>query len=178
MSCIRDRGDGLYYTSNNKKQRGQRRKLKRLLKYIDEFIPFEDTQKQYEHFHVPCRSDFLNSRKTSSKIRTAFVKKWVETVEKFISEKPKDIPFCKVVGLVSEEDLWESQIIIFYDDYYYNNFWNRNWGYQTWTQINNRRSLKEIYRLGTSLNELCYEEKLVDEDDSTIFYTTMWFYME
>ncbi len=61
--------------------------------------------------------------KTSGKIKTAFCKKWLEKTEEIIGNKPKDLPFCKVVAAITYPDVRESQIIIFYDEEYYNSFW-------------------------------------------------------
>ncbi len=41
----------------------------------------------------------------------------------------------KVVAVIDELYLWNSQIIIFYDEKYYNDFWDRKDSYQTWTPL-------------------------------------------
>ena len=101
---------------SKKKQRGQTRKLNRLLAHIDEFIPFSELSEAYEYFHVPCSNTFINSTKTRSNIKTAFIHKWIQTTENFIRMKPKQLPFCRIVAVVCEKNLWDSQIIIFYSE--------------------------------------------------------------
>lgn len=105
------------------KSRGHQRKFKRLLRWMDKIdpfknandLPFKDTEDSYEHFHVPC-GPWLSKPKTSGKIKTAFCKKWLEKTEEIIGNKPKDLPFCKVVAAITYPDVRESQIIIFYDE--------------------------------------------------------------
>ena len=157
------------------KQRGQGRKLKSLLNYIDGFVPFEETKDKYDHFHVPCSSDFISNPKTRSKIRTAFLKKWIETTEKWIEEsKTQAFPFCKVVTVIDEGNLWESQIIIFYDKSYYDNFFERNDEGQIWTQLDNKKSFIKRHGLQTHLTEVCICQKYTDED--YFFESFMWVY--
>lgn len=57
-----------------KKQRGQSRKLKTFLKNINTFTPCWHDEYGYEHFHVPCSLDFINSPKTYGKIKISFKK--------------------------------------------------------------------------------------------------------
>ena len=83
-----------------------------MFSYIDQFIPFVRTNQGYEHFHVPSDM-FIESNKTSGRIKTEFCRKWLKTTEEFISQKPIDVPFCKIIAVLSVPYFWSSQIIIF-----------------------------------------------------------------
>ena len=157
------------------KQRGKKRKLQSLLNFIDGFVPFLETDEKYEHFHVPCSRSFIDSPKMRLKHKAVFLKKWLETTEKFIEEsKLKNLPFCKIVAVTIEDDYWGSQIIIFYDKDYYDNFFIRNDEYQTWTEVNNRQSFIKQHGVTTPLTEKCIKETLIDDDyDESSF---MWVY--
>ena len=158
------------------KQRGQRRKINNLLLNIEQITPFTDTEDRYEHFHVPS-DQFISSPKTSGKLKTAFCEAWLQKTTKIIEQKPKDIPFCKVVAVIDEGDLWESQIIIFYDEDYYNSFWERSSAEQTWLPIDSdTRSFAKERSIKTSLKEKGYIEILTDEDIRR--KSTLWFYGE
>ena len=65
---------------DRKKQRGQRRRLKTMFGYIDQFVPFSDTEQKYEHFHVQS-SPFIEINRTSGSVKTTFCRKWLETAE-------------------------------------------------------------------------------------------------
>lgn len=158
-----------------KKQRGQHRKLKSMFRKIDQFVPFENTDADYEVFKVPSDM-FIEHNCTSGKIKTQFCRKWLETTEQFISQKPANITFCKVVALLSIPNLWCSQITIFYDEKYWSEFWSRAGPYQYWTQIPNNISFIQKRNIKTSLTERGYYEKLVDED--YIYNGELWYYGE
>ena len=156
------------------KQRGQHRKIKNLLLNIEQITPFTDISDRYEHFHVPS-DQFISSPKTSEKIKTAFCRTWLQKTAGIIGQKPKDIPFCKVVAVIDEGNLWESQIIIFYDEDYYNSFWERSSVEQTWLPIDSdTRSFAKEHNIKTSLKEKEYIEILSDEDKQS--KSTLWFY--
>ena len=161
--------------SPSKKQRGHRRKLKALLANIDEFIPFGETQGTYECFHVPCGL-FIESPKTSGKVKTAFCRKWLQTTEAFITQKPAELPFCRIVAVLDIPHLWQSQIIIFYDADYYYAFWNRSGPEQWWKPLDPRCSFVKERHIDTSLNERGYHQIIDDMDGHS--ENNLWFYGE
>lgn len=159
-----------------KKQRGQHRELKALFANIDKFTPFNNSEEDYKHFHVPGGM-FIEHAKTYSKIKTAFCKKWIETTEKMIVQKPEMLHFCKIVAVISVPHFWSSQIIIFYDESYYKSFWNRDTEYQMWLPITNKkRSFVKERNISTLLCEYGYHEKIQDEDE--LYEEDLWFYGE
>lgn len=163
------------YTGLRKKQRGQIAKLKRMCHAIDRFKPFTQTQRIYEHFHVPgCL--FIEHPKTREHIKNKFCQKWIATTKHFIENKPEDIGFCKVVCLICYPSYWSSQIIIFYDEKYYKDFWNRNSEFQKWEKITNGQSFSKKHCLHTELKEQGYKETIADNE----FYSEseIWVYGE
>lgn len=163
---------------NRKKQRGQTRKLKRMLRYMDEFVPFRyiHGEKEEEHFHVPG-TPWIESSKTAGKVKSIFVRKWLEKTSEFIKMKPAGLRFCKVVAVIDESYLWNSQIIIFYSEDYYKTFWDRNGPYQTWHFIEDKaKSFVKPRNIETDLMEKGYQEVYMDEDD--IKKSKLWFYGE
>ena len=167
------------YNWNRKKQRGQRRKLRRLCSCIAELTPYIREEKIYEHFHVPCNEQFLDSYRTNGKVKTEFCKKWIEATEKFILKKPLKKTFCKVVAVLSIPKLWDSQIIIFNDENYYNSFWQRTDLYQKWIPIENiETSFAKKHNIATPLSEKGFYEIIVDEENGYISKNDLWFYGE
>ena len=157
-----------------KKQRGQKRKLRVLHKNINQICPFQNTDGQYEHFHVPS-GQFISSPKTRGKIKTAFCKAWLDKTAEIMDQKPCGLSFCKVVALIDEFDLWESQIIIFYDEDYYNSFWSRDSVAQTWDPIfKEGMSFIQCRHIDSNLKEKGYYETITDRDVTQ--KTRLWFY--
>ena len=148
--------------------------MKALIDNIRLIVPFEDTDVRYEHFHVPG-GQFISSPKTSAKVKSSFCKAWLEKTEEIIKQKPSALPFCKVVALIHTGDLWESQIIIFYDKDYYESFWKRDMQEQTWKLIEDRAiSFANERNIKTTLNEKGYIETVSESD----YYSksALWFY--
>ena len=119
------------FCSDRKKVRGQRHKLRKLLRDIDGLTPFEsESNRLYEHFHVPSGT-WLNSPSTAGTVKTAFCKAWLEQCQRFIQAKPTNLSFCRVVAVLCEPLLGESQIVIFYSQEYFETFWKRNYSDQS-----------------------------------------------
>ncbi|MBQ6569100.1 MAG: DUF3916 domain-containing protein [Clostridia bacterium] len=163
--------------SSRAKQRGQRRKWNKLLAYVNEisYRAYLRTEQAFEHFHVPG-DGFLDSLKTSGKIKTAFCREWIRETERLIAGKPRDIGFCKVVCVLCRQELYSSQIIIFYDEEYFNGFWNRAHNGQQWVRCTDDRSLTAQRNIQTNLPELHILETLRDGDET--FNFDLWFYGE
>ena len=159
-----------------KKQRSlirQKYKLKELNKNIDRIKPFKNTSVCYEHFHVPGEK-FIEYKKTYDSIKREFCRKWITKTEDIIKNKPKELDFCKVVAMIDVPNYWSSQIIIFYNEEYYNTFWDRNSEYQVWERIDDELSLVKNIEVETELKEIVYKEIIRDEDYFGKAY--LWFY--
>ena len=161
------------------KSRGQRRKFKSLLKYIDKIEGYKDTDEinkwGFEHFHVPCPG-WLDMPRTSSKIKTTFCKAWVKKTEEILKAKPGDLEFCKVVCCLCVPHYRDSQIIIFYNKKYYDSFFTRHNEYQDWTVITDGRSFMNERHIVTDLKETGFIETMYDEDHTV--KRDLWFYGE
>ena len=157
-----------------KKQRGQKRKLKALLNNIEQIFPYQNTQCQYECFRTPS-DQFISSPKTYGKIKTQFCRAWLDKTVEIIELKPNCLSFCKVVAVIDEFNLWNSQIIVFYDRNYYESFWKRTSGVQIWQPIDMQgNSFTQQRNISSRLNEKCYFEIISDADYS--HKTRLWFY--
>lgn len=159
-----------------KKQRGQKRRLRGLLENINCFVPFADTGVPYEQFSVPC-GQFISSPKTSGKVKTAFCRAWLRKTEQILSQKPANLPFCRVTALLNETDLWRSQIIVFYDEAYYRAFWHRDTAGQIWTRMEDTaRSFVRVRKIETGLKEIGYTETVFENGSER--KSVLWFYGE
>ncbi len=77
---------------------------------------------------------------------------------------------------LTSPDVRESQIIIFYDQKYYDTFWNRHNSYQDWSRLPEGRSLMKERNIETELKEFGFKETLTDEDYTVVYH--LWFYGE
>lgn len=74
----------VYYTYNDKKE------------LVEKEFRLEKGEDGYEYFHVPCRSDFLDSPKTYRYARSLFIRKWLERAERLAAQKSRDLAFVKL----------------------------------------------------------------------------------
>ncbi len=161
-----------------KKQCGQSRRLKRMKKYlIANTMYFPISENRYEHWHISCREDFLNSHKTSSKIKTEAIQCIIDCTEHLYSIKPSNIGFCHILCIITINHIWDSQIIAFFDAEYYNHFFDRKDTYQKWSQVKvlsmkHQRNLK----VAPQFLEKCFMEE-IDSDGET-FKQLLWVYGE
>ena len=82
-----------------------------------------------------------------------------------------------MVAIINEGDLWESQIVIFYDKKYYESFWTRNTLEQTWTLIDDpTKSFIKERNIKTQLNEIGYLQTISEIDFNK--KSVLWFYGE
>ena len=141
---------------------------------------FIHTDEIMEHFHVPYDPS-IQSTKIHGRIKTGFCRAWIGETERLIAQKPETLSFCKIVGIIDMPYLWESQIIIFYDNDYYNNFWDRNHEIQQWTRMETKRSLLTERNIKTKLPEMLIHEVNKDEEKDGREYVThsdLWCYGE
>ena len=156
--------------TKRKKQRGAGRRLKALLRNIDGIRPFVRTNDATEHFHVPC-GGFIDSRRTRGKIKTEFIEKWIDTAIRFIERSRDDLPFCRVVAMIRIPCLWESQIIIFYDEDYYQTFFER------WIE-DSGASLMKSRNIEREIGEMRYFDPMDYYSRGKNIKSELWFYGE
>ena len=164
--------------SYRKKIRGKSRKFKdmeaRLIEYTSKF-PEIDLKHGYWHLHIPTSKVFLDSYKTPVSLRRKFIKLMIERVEFLINNKVQaDIP-VRVVACISLPSLWDSQIIVFFCDDYYNRFFDRNTDYQRWIPLSKERDICKEWNLSVvSPMEIKGYKEVINDDDFS-YEGELWF---
>ncbi len=164
--------------TNKKKVRGAKRKAKQMLRDINESIsqfPDVDLEYGYWHMHLPVAQTLIDSLKTPMYIRKLCVQSLINGVEKLIDIRPKFNVSSHVVASIDLPHLWHSQIIVFFGDEYFNDFFKRDNDYQKWTPLSKERSLIREWNLylPEKLDFKGYKEEINDEDFKAI--NELWF---
>lgn len=121
---------------SRKKIRGKRSKLFSLMRRITDLTEdFPDSDHQYWHMHLPTLQGFIDSSKTPKSIRQKCIQYLIDRTDYLISKKPEHNRFSKVVTVISLPTLWDSQIVVFFDEYNFKSFFIRNNPEQTWIPI-------------------------------------------
>lgn len=126
------------YDKSNKKVRGSRRKCNCVmdkLKALTLNFPVDFQDKPYWHLHLPVAKDFVISKHTPNYVYKQITQALVDSAKHLSDIKPNDIEFCKVVLVLDFDNIFDSQIIVFFNEDYYNSFFTRDTIYQKWTML-------------------------------------------
>ncbi|MDP4177371.1 MAG: DUF3916 domain-containing protein [Bacillota bacterium] len=163
---------------NKKKVRGVKHKCSSMIKSINEFtenFPQMNLNKGYYHSHIPVAQEFIDLSKTPQFVRKICIQTLLSRVKHLIDIKPKLDIKTRVVTCIQLPDLWNSQIIIFYGENYFNSFFERNSEYQKWILLPSNRDV--LSKLGiaipTGLSSRGYREEIIDNDCEYI--SEIWF---
>ncbi len=100
---------------------------------------------EYWYMPLPVSQDFIESHKTPRKVKRLCIQTLIDRVNHLIKIKPSDTHTYRVVALISIENLWRSQIIVFKNDDYFHNFFNRNNEFQKWILLSNEIDFWETW---------------------------------
>lgn len=151
-----------------KKQRGLRRKCRNMVRRITEqtaTFPKAHDGAGFWHLHLPAARDFISSDATPFKVRRLCAQTLIARAHYLATLAPPESETCVVVAIFPE-DLWDSQIIVFFGSQYFDSFFTRDSPDQKWTPLNPNRSLRRRWNLALPADfcERGYQEELNSED--------------
>jgi hypothetical protein len=151
-----------------KKIRGKKRRLNAFSRQLDDEVASFPSEGRsgcgYWHLHMPCAQSFIDHSPNPTRLRKDCVKAILKTTLRLRLVKPEDVD-ARVVCCLSWPSLWDSQIIVFFGNDYYDGFFDRNSPDQQWIE---RPSgwLVEFFNLDIpkGATEKVYLEKIQDAD--------------
>ena len=151
-----------------KKIRGMNRKTNTMINRIEEHtktFPSTFYNDEYWYMTLPVSQDFIDSRKTPRKVKRLCIQTLLNQANHLIKMKPSDTHTYRVVVLISIENLWSSQIIIFKNDDYFHNFFNRNSEFQKWILLSNKPDFWKTWGISIypTFQRLHFQEIIYDE---------------
>lgn len=168
----------------------EQKELQEMKKYLEE-LPFEEVDldvvkiKGYDYFKIPGYRYLLDGSivhklgfGNQSILKLALEKLYTLFINLNKKYKKKK-SFVKVVILVNASDLFDSQVIIFFEKGVYKEWFERSSNYQTWKKGKKKNEL--IKKIGLTeykhLKETHYEETINDKDISNKpIKNNLWFY--
>ena len=149
-----------------KKSRGLRRKCRSMTRrIIEQTATFPQAHKgaAFWHLHLPAARDFISCGATPFKVRRLCAQTLIDRAHYLAALAPSDGE-TRVVVAITPEDLWDSQIIVFFGSKYFDSFFTRDSPDQKWTPLNPKRSLRRRWNLElpVSFRERGYQEKSED----------------
>ena len=155
--------------SYKKKIRGKTRKFKEMeCKLIELTSKFPDIDLEHEcwHLHMPMSKRFIDSYKTPIALRRKCIQLIIDRVDFLINNKiASDMP-VRVVACINLPSLWDSQIIVFWDNDYFKSFFYRNTEYQKWIPLSRERNICREWNISLPRNMKIkgYKEEICDDD--------------
>jgi hypothetical protein len=115
---------------------------------------------------MPCSKGLVDSQNSPSKLRKECIQLLINSAYDLTKTRPDSGKENKIVCLINLPFIWDSQVIVFYDNNYYEDFFDRNSDYQRWSKLNTGDSIID------SLNLKCpdnfkvqgYNEEINDGD--------------
>ncbi|KAA0760493.1 DUF3916 domain-containing protein [Bacillus sp. SH5-2] len=161
-----------------KKIRGMKRKTNAMTKRIAEHtktFPSTFYNDEYWYMPLPVSQAFIDSRKTPRKVKRLCIQTLLNLANHLIKIKPNDTNTYQVVVLISIENLWGSQIIVFKNDDYFQNFFYKNNEFQKWILLSNEIDFWETWGISIcpTAQILHFQEVIYDED--AIDKKEIWF---
>jgi hypothetical protein len=157
------------YDSSKKKVRGSRRKCNSIIKRINALttnFPVDFQEESYWHVHLPAAQGFIDGNRTPGYVRRQVIQALVDSTKHLYDIKPRNIEFCKVVLVTEFDSIFDSQIIVFFSEDYYNNFFIRDSENQKWTLLQEEceRISQWIIKIPDDFCIKGYLEEIIDED--------------
>jgi len=156
---------------SDKKIRGIKRRCRSMVEELtlstDSFPVEAHEGDGFWHLHLPVAESFIDSYKTPVSVRRLCVQTLVNRVQYLRSIKPQSTQKIRVVATITLPCLWDSQLIVFYGDEYYGNFFKRDNEYQTWVLQDSHKKLLEEFNLVVpeGLVVRNYLEKITDGEN-------------
>lgn len=161
-----------------KKVRGLKRKTKNMINRIEqETINYPSNfHNGYWYLPLPVAQSFISSSKTPTAIKRKSMQILLDRAKHLISIKPKSHLRLRVVVAIDLPSLWNSQIIIFSGDSYFEVFFDRNDNDQKWLPLSKERNVMNEWNLivPNGMDCLGIRQEITDEDGE-LFESEFWF---
>lgn len=158
------------------KQRGLKRKCRNMVRRMGgETATFPVAHPRYDfwHLHLPVARGLVNSGETPFGIRRLCAQTLIARAHHLTKLAPDGEDVRVVVALVLP-DVWASQIIVFFEPRYFENFFNRNNETQTWTSTTGRLSRQWNLALPPTFREAGFDQEVREEDG--VRHGQIWFF--
>lgn len=141
------------------------------IQLLKTFFPqIEDSRnKKYWDWKLPISKFLITGKKQKKQILNELFKGLL-----FLQNNKKENIFLKIIVIFYLNDTFSSEITVFFDEEYYNNFFIRNDENQKWIILPKSRSLLKEWRINCNLNEIGFLEEINDEDYSS--KDELWMY--
>ncbi len=161
--------------------RGARRKCNAMITSINELtevFPSADGKSGYWHMHLPVGRNFIDSKRAPSYVRKNCMQALINRVEHLMDIKADSQVRTRVAACITLPRMWDSQIIVFFDETYYKRFFNRTCEEQKWFPLPPQRNLLKEYGLSVPEGMSVRGFKEVYTENGKVIESELWFFGE
>ncbi len=121
---------------------------------------------QYWHMHLPVDQAFIDSQKTPHWVRRQCMQCLIDGAERLKGLKPKSDDTIRVVASISLPQLWDSEIIVYFSQEYFDKVFSFEPEWRTWTPLRESRSVSKEWCLTIpeGFQERGYHLRVRDEE--------------
>jgi hypothetical protein len=172
------------FSRPNQKVRGIKRRLRALDRWVDSFeqINLDDFKDgKYFHWKLPVLDRLVNRPTATKALQKSCFEALLKAAASLSKNKTSDQSEVIVTVLVTQPDMFSSQICVFFDKDYFNEFYHRD---DEWGSLNEiiDNSLADILRAkcpaGFLEKGFLYQTKEQDEERTIVYESQWWLYSD
>lgn len=145
INKLQVRSEGRMFDNSIKEVRGSEKECDYITEVIESLtakFPLESKDKPFWYVHLPKNQSFIDNEQTPNYVRKQVVQALVDAAKHLLDIKPRSLKFCKVLVVPEFDNVFDSQLIVFFNEDYYNNFFDRANDYQRWSLLD-----EECYKI-------------------------------
>jgi len=157
------------------KLRGIKRRLKAFDKWADSFkgyFPFEHANEKFWNCKISILDRLVNPPTTNKALQAHCARAMLRAAEFLDAEKSKHLQEAQVTVLLTYPNMFDSELCIFFDEVYFEQFFIRNNAVLTLTPLVDKSLVKQLnIDLPKSFNETGFQCIINDEWDGESYQT-------
>lgn len=141
---------------------------------LEGYFP-EDSGRTHWDYKLPIPQGLVEGNHARKSVIKLCMESLLRTCAVLQQNKPSPCG-ARVVALIELPRFWSSRVIVFFDDTYYSQFFQRDNEYQSWSRSAAEASLFDVWQLPESLRmkEVFYIERIPDEEGDQ--NNKLWFF--
>jgi hypothetical protein len=105
------------------------------------FFPDQPMHRLFEEWKIPVPASLIDPPATTRHIQTRCTQELVLACHYLIEARPAHCSTMKVIALISLPEMFSSRVMVFFDEAYYADFFNRTGDVQVWSPLPVERNL-------------------------------------
>uniref|UniRef100_B0T521 DUF3916 domain-containing protein n=1 Tax=Caulobacter sp. (strain K31) TaxID=366602 RepID=B0T521_CAUSK len=127
-----------------------------------DWLPYEG--RGYFHWKIPVGRSLVSGRRARLAVQTRCAQVLIDAAAALAARKPKTLRHTRVVAIIDLPDMFASEICVFFEEAYFEEFAPRNSEDQTWTLSGDTLARRWNLRTPQGFSEIGYHTVTRDTD--------------